>query len=131
MTCDHCGRELQVGDFPFCPHGPTGMAAHADEIPGGMWVENGFEHPVKVYSHSEHRRLLAERGLEIRAKWAGEHDKVMSNWAAGIDAQTLANAVALVSRGVTVLAEKPSRWPKATEPITVTDGSTFKSKDLA
>jgi hypothetical protein len=43
-------------------------------------VENGFDQPTKFYSRSEHRAALAKRGLEIRAKWAGPHDKVMSRW---------------------------------------------------
>ena len=78
-------------------------------------VENGFPEPIRVFSHSEHRRLLAARGLEIGAKHAGEHDKIMSNWAAGIDAQTMANAAALLSRGKAAPAPEAERFP-----ITVT-----------
>lgn len=98
-TCEKCGATLQVGDWFACPHGRSASAVVQDEIPGGQWFENGFETPQKFYSHSEHRAALAARGLEIRAKFAGEHDKHLTNWAAGIDAQTMANAAALLSRG--------------------------------
>jgi len=105
MTCDTCGHELRVGDYPFCGPGGHGRGVSAviqDEIPGGMWVENGFPEPIKVHSHSEHRRLLAERGLEIRAKWAGEHDKHLTRW----DTVDLTAAAALVSRGEQARAER-------------------------
>jgi len=62
-----------------------------------MWVENGFKRPIKVYSHSEHTRKLDETGHMLAPHWV-PNDKHLINWAAGIDAQTLANARALVSR---------------------------------
>jgi len=110
-TCEKCGVVVRLGSFPFCPHEPTKLFVATDEIPGGMVVENGFEAPIRVYSHSEHRRRLAENGCEIRAKWAGPNDTEMTNWAAGIDATTLANAAALVSR---------TKTPKGDVPIDVT-----------
>lgn len=118
MTCDTCGVELRVGDYPFCGpdgHGRGVSAVIQDEIPGGMVVENGFPAPIRVYSHSEHRRLLAERGLEIRAKWAGEHDKHLTRW----DTVDLEGAAALVSRGEQARAEK--RRLAAEFPIDVTN----------
>lgn len=97
MTCEACHREIAVGEWPFCPHGPTTLAVHGDDIPGGQWFENGFSEPRKFYSHSEHRAALAANGCEIGAKWAGPHDKHLINWAAGMDRQTLANATALLT----------------------------------
>lgn len=82
-----------------------------------MWVENGFPEPVKVYSHSEHRRLLAERGLEIRAKWCGPADKHLSRMDIPC-AQTLENAKILLSRGK-VTREVEPEYERI--PITVTD----------
>lgn len=128
--CEICGEFVEVGAWPFCPHGRAASAVIPDDVPGGFWADNGFSEPRKFYSHSEHERALAAEGLEIRAKHAGEHDKIMSNWAAGVDAQTLANAAALVSRGVEARREKQSRWPNASIPITVTDGEAFTGKDL-
>jgi hypothetical protein len=31
-----------------------------NDIPGGLWLENYGPHPIKVYSHSERRRLLKQ-----------------------------------------------------------------------
>lgn len=124
MTCEKCGHELKVGDFPFCPHETGSQTVIGDEVPGGFWAENGFSEPRKFYSHSEHEAALAAEGYEIRAKNAGQNDKIMSNWAAGIDAQTLANAADLLSR------KKDTRWKDADAVITVTELGTFTAKDL-
>lgn len=97
MTCDRCGTVLAVGDFPFCPHERTATAIITDDVPGGFWAENGFETPRKFYSHSEHRAALAANGCEIRAKWAGPHDKIMSRWDA-VGPDQLKKAIELVSR---------------------------------
>lgn len=83
MTCDKCGFELHVGDYPFCPHARGSQSVIGDEWPGGKTFENGFESPQTFYSRSEHEAALAARGLEIRAKWAGPADKHLTNWAAG------------------------------------------------
>ena len=99
MTCEKCGEALAIGAWPFCPHPVGANTVHQDEIPGGMWVENGFPHPMKFYSHSEHRAALAARGMEIVAKHAGEHERHLLKWDAAMDAKTLENAAILVSRG--------------------------------
>jgi hypothetical protein len=41
-----------------------------DEIPGGQWIENLGDTPVKVYSKSELKAEAAARGLELRVKHA-------------------------------------------------------------
>lgn len=108
-----------MGDFPFCPHGRATSAIVPDDVPGGFWVENGFETPQKFYSRSEHEKALAARGLEIRAKYAGEHDKIMTNWAAAIDPYTLESAKVLLSRGRVAAPAEPAVEERI--PITVTD----------
>lgn len=75
IRCDHCktpakSRVLHEGEFWCWPchqlakqeGANTGEATAIarDEIPGGMWVENYGPDPVKVYSHSERRRLLKQ-----------------------------------------------------------------------
>src|SRR5690348_16831027 len=102
MTCDKCGAELVVGDYPFCPHGASKTVVIGDDIPGGQWFENGFREPRLFYSHSEHRRALAAEGKEIRAKNAGPHDKICPRW----DSVDLEGAAQLVSRGAQAAAEK-------------------------
>lgn len=66
--------------------------------------------------------------MEIRAKYAGENDKHLSNWAAGIDAYTLENARQLLSRGIT-RKPNPEPDPRKEFPITVTElKDTFRYK---
>ena len=78
MICEDCGQHIDVGAWPFCPHGRSTLAVVPDDVPGGFIVENGFDRPMRFDSHSAHERALADRGLEIRAKNAGPDDKLLS-----------------------------------------------------
>lgn len=129
--CDACGQMIQAGAWPFCPH-PVGQANGiiTDDIPGGMTVENGFDEPRTFYSHSAHRAALAKEGLEIRAKWAGPNDKIMTNWAAAITPKTLDDARELLERGAQAVRAKKERWPRAGAEITVEIGEPFRMRDL-
>ena len=72
MTCEHCGRKMAIGDFPFCPHGRSHLHVIGDDIPGGMVLENLGPHPVRVYSHSERKMLMEKAGLSERIRHVGE-----------------------------------------------------------
>lgn len=96
-VCETCGKAIAVGDFPFCPHDATKWGVIADDVPGGFLAENGFDTPTRFYSHSAHRKALAERGLEIKARWAGPNDRHLTRWDA-VDAYTLEAAASLVGR---------------------------------
>ncbi|HYE86864.1 MAG TPA: hypothetical protein VEA16_10950 [Vicinamibacterales bacterium] len=85
-----------------------------DDVPGGFWAENGFDRPRKFYSKAEHRAALTAEGCELRVKYAGEHDKHVTNWAAAVDAKTLENAAVLLSRGK-IQIDRPE--PETLEPI--------------
>jgi|SRR5579872_4353640 len=43
MTCGHCGKSIQIGEWPFCPHGfgnlSTGLPWHPSE------TSVVYEHP--------------------------------------------------------------------------------------
>ena len=72
MTCETCGEPLAIGEWPFCPHGETGtFNVQADGIPGGLTLHNLGHEPVTVYSHSERRRIMAERGLREQVRHVG------------------------------------------------------------
>ena len=88
---------MRVGDYPFCPHGAGVTAVIGDDVPGGFIAENGFDRPTRFDSHSAHEAALAANGYEIRAKWAGPNDHIMTRWDT-VTAQTLANARELVTR---------------------------------
>jgi hypothetical protein len=65
MICPQCGGTLEIGGWPFCPdHAPGRSGAIADDIPGGITLENYGPNPVTFYSHSERRRYMREHGLE-------------------------------------------------------------------
>lgn len=70
IRCDTCGDILQVGDYPFCPHGRASGFINRDEIPGGVTLENYGPTPVTFYSHSERRAYMAANGLREREKFS-------------------------------------------------------------
>lgn len=80
--CERCGQVVQVGEWPWCPHGHGSLTAVPDEVPGGFWVENGFRTPQKFYSKSEHRNALEANGNVLMPVWV-PNDKHLTNWAAG------------------------------------------------
>lgn len=43
-----------------------------DEIPGGQWIENLGDKPVKVYSKSELKHEAEKRGLQLNVKHVGK-----------------------------------------------------------
>jgi hypothetical protein len=101
--CDRCGQWYGIGDSPWCRdgHARSARAVHQDSVEGGFWAENGFDRPTYFESKKAHRDALAARGLEIRAKYAGDgYDKHLTNWAAGISAHHLESARILLERGV-------------------------------
>ena len=121
MTCERCGWELRVGDFPFCGNGhdhqQTRQAIVTDDIPGGQVIENLGDQPMTFYSK---RAILAEadrRGLRLRDQWAGPSDTQLTNWGAGIDAQTMDNARALLTRGSHRRDETPGRLETLTTSV--------------
>lgn len=101
MTCDRCYRLTTEGEhgLGLCPLEPRrANAAIGDDIPGGIWIENLGHEPVKFYSKQAILDEADRRGLQRIDRWAGPTDRHLTNWAAGMDAQTLANAAALVAR---------------------------------
>jgi hypothetical protein len=63
-TCESCGAELRLGDFPFCPHGGGSNAVEAVTWPGGKWFENLGHEPVRCDSPADLKREMKARGLE-------------------------------------------------------------------
>ncbi len=98
-TCETCGQTIAIGSWPWCPHGePHGNAIQTDEsFIGGQTLENLGHEPVTVYSRTEFKQAMARANVEQRIKHV-PGDKVLQDFGAFIDPQTLANARALVSR---------------------------------
>ena len=62
--CDKCQQVLQIGEWPWCPHGLGKNNVIDDTIIGGEVNENVAHEPVTFYSKSQKRRYLREHGLE-------------------------------------------------------------------
>lgn len=67
MVCDKCNHELEIGDWPFCPHGKGHNAVIGDDIPGGVEIRHGLCNedgsPRRYYSKSEMAQEAKKRGL--------------------------------------------------------------------
>jgi hypothetical protein len=61
VTCEKCGETLQIGSFPFCPHG-TGITRVAGDECDYIDHNLGPE-PIRITSWSQRRALMAARGL--------------------------------------------------------------------
>lgn len=74
-TCEKCGKEIQVGEFPFCPHGFSSrpFAVIDDTITGGArFFENLGPEPVYIETKSQLRAELKARGLREHVRHVGE-----------------------------------------------------------
>lgn len=71
ICCDRCGEELQVGSWPFCPHGTSHLHVIQDSVPGGLWVENFGPKPMRFDSHSEKRRYMDVHGIRSQVRHIG------------------------------------------------------------
>lgn len=66
MTCQKCGVELHVGDYPFCrgnaaDHAPGFARVNGDECD---YIDHNLgPEPIRITSWSQRRQLMAERGL--------------------------------------------------------------------
>lgn len=112
MTCDKCGVEIEIGDFPFCPHGRGYSTVVGDEMDHVQ--VNGTREPIRFRSKQARKRWMKANGLRECAYHIGldgsDKSKHTRRWEA-MDAQTLENARILVERA----AQEPTRnEPKET-----------------
>lgn len=64
MTCDRCGEAVDIGDWPFCPHGTPNLSVIDDQLDGGprRFETMGDDAPY-IETKSQWRREVAKRGL--------------------------------------------------------------------
>jgi len=62
-TCNCCKQPIEVGAWPWCPHGRGTPQVIDDTILGGEVLENVADQPITVYSKSERRRVLREHNV--------------------------------------------------------------------
>lgn len=70
--CPVCGQDVEIGAWPYCPHGSPSFKVVSDSIPGGLTIENLGHTPVTVYSHSERKDIMRARGLREQVRHVGE-----------------------------------------------------------
>lgn len=74
-TCEKCSRALEIGDFPFCPHGRSTIKVIDDQIAGGARMfENLGEKPVYIETKSQLKAELAARRLKPMVRHVGTKD---------------------------------------------------------
>lgn len=116
MTCENCGAELEVGDYPFCPHGRSkprvdGLSSYVqDEIPGGMVLNNTGPVPVTVGSYTEMNQLFESKKLTRLEKYVptpgtNKDPSGVVDSRKYMDPTTLQNGAALILRHAKVQAE--------------------------
>jgi hypothetical protein len=60
--CEKCHAVLEVGSFPFCPHGNGFSRVAGDETD---YVDHNLgPEPIRIRSWSQRRALMAARGLQ-------------------------------------------------------------------
>ena len=67
-TCDKCGKQYTVGQWPYCPHG-TGLGMLGRFAP---YIEHNITHePIEITSLAQRNRLMKEHKLEHRSPKVG------------------------------------------------------------
>jgi len=100
--CEKCGHLMQMGEWPFCPHGFGSHTAIGDEM-DELIENNGTRFAIRFTSKQMLREHTRAHGLEpfVRHRPLPGSDKSPHtvDWSKGsIDAQTLENARVLLSR---------------------------------
>ena len=59
--CDECGKELRIGDWPFCPHGRIEGTLFRERAP---YYDYGLD--ARITSLAQKRRLMKEANADYR-----------------------------------------------------------------
>lgn len=100
MTCEKCGHEMEVGDFPFCRGERSDHVKQAGGVNGDecdFIQENGLKHPRRFRSKQEFKRWLDANSYENKVCNAGPHDKIVARMVT-MDAYTMWAAEQLATR---------------------------------
>jgi hypothetical protein len=64
IRCEECGRQVKIGDWPFCPHDTVRSRA----IFKPYWDTNIAEQPVYIESDHQHQRIMKENKMEPKER---------------------------------------------------------------
>lgn len=123
MTCEHCGVDLVIGDFPFCPHGRGQATVVGDEM-DAIIENNGTPHPIRFRSKAALNAHMHAHGLIAKVRHVPEnagtdYSPHTTDWSRGIDPQTLENVRILLSRGGTSAAAHDAPAPSLPVDLTI------------
>lgn len=129
MTCEGCGHELHVGDWPFCrgdaaAHSRASLAVRPDAI--DFWAENAWPEPRHFTSQQAYEQALAADGMELRPHHVPGGK--LANWAT-MDPYTLENGRILAERQAhTKASDVPEATLETFSGFTVRTVGTFSVK---
>ena len=74
MPCATCGKPVEIGEWPWCPHGWPSIAVIDDQLEGGPrhFDTMGHDSPF-ISTKSEWRREIAARGLVHNDRYDAAH----------------------------------------------------------
>ena len=106
MTCERCGAELPLGEWPWCPHGAARSGVVGDELD---YIDHNLgRHPIRITSRSQRRQLMAEQGLIEKVRHVPVPGSDKSPHTQSFATVDLEAATALVSRmGVPTREQTP------------------------
>jgi len=64
MKCDNCAQELQIGDWPFCPHGSTTMTSSFTDKPIVVYKDGSGNVQFPGRADEKLPKRLAKLGFE-------------------------------------------------------------------
>lgn len=72
-TCEKCGRVVEIGAWPWCPHSKGGRySVIPDDYGVDILNENMGHTPVTYRTRSERRRLMREHGVQEYVRHVGK-----------------------------------------------------------
>jgi len=78
VTCDKCGETYEVGDWPYCPHGITGLVT---EKSYPFITKNFNGKPIEVTSRAHEKSLCQQYGQVKRDDVAWTEQQYLGyNW---------------------------------------------------
>jgi hypothetical protein len=84
MTCEKCDKEIQIGEWPWCPHGFGTAVVIGDDIPGGREIRHGLCNedgsPRTYYTKSEIAKEAKRRGLSNHVTHVTEPGTDKNKW---------------------------------------------------
>ena len=65
-VCEKCGKDIEIGDFPFCPHGKVERGFHTVFVPYVDHYISAKPEGELVTSNRQRNQLLKANNLDYR-----------------------------------------------------------------